>query len=198
MMANSLHKMLDRIKHNETSLSLLRVLCVVLLVLIGFGGYHLYKAIRPTPYVSKKDGFQIVFHQAPTVNKLTPEKVSAGEETGNIYSVGNASKGTVYAVYVTTYPKVNFSSLSKSATIGTLDNEIEALASSNKAKLSDGRDITFEGLTAVEADLTPTDHSESATKVLAFLKGGRSYVLLGTGVTQSRFNAYTRTFHFIK
>ncbi|HEY1645478.1 MAG TPA: hypothetical protein VGF75_03765, partial [Candidatus Saccharimonadales bacterium] len=104
----------------------LRILAIIVLALLLVGSYHVYKDIWPTEYVATQDGFKIVFPSAPTVNKLAPQKTSSGvEDSGNIYSVTNKTKGTDYVVYVTSYSKESFNSLSESSRASILEDEIE-------------------------------------------------------------------------
>lgn len=190
------HNILNAIKHGRFN-QLARIALLALFVIVITVSYHFYKVIWPAPYIAKQEGFQITFSQAPSVTKLPSEKVSGGEETGEIYSLQSQSSGVAYLVYVTNYPHINFASLTKNSTIGTLDNEIEILAKNNRANLSNGQNLTFKGLRAVEATLSPTDHSEKNSEVLAFLNKNHLYVIFGTGLSQSKFNSFTNTFKFI-
>lgn len=192
----SFGKIADRVQRSKFN-SLLRILSIIVLAALVFGAYHVYKDIWPTPYKAKQAGFQIVFPGTPTINTLPSQKASGVEESGAIYSIQDQAKGTDYAVFVTSYAHTNFSSLSKSSILTTLDSEIEVLAHNSEANLSNGRTITFEGVTAVGATLKPTNRSESDTNVLAFLHGSRLYIIFGTGISQSKFSSFTKTFHFI-
>ncbi|HEY1645965.1 MAG TPA: hypothetical protein VGF75_06395, partial [Candidatus Saccharimonadales bacterium] len=67
----------------------------------------------------------------------------------------------------------------------------------DQSNLSDGRVVTFEGVTAVSATLTPTDQSDASADLLAFLKNNRVYILIGGGMKQTTFESFTKSFHFI-
>lgn len=178
--------------------SLLRIVAVIILALLLVGVYRTYKIIWPAHYIAKQNGFEIVFGGTPTVNQLSPQKLKDGViETGTTYNLDNTSKGTDYAVYVTDYSGVNFNSLSKSSTISNLDDELETLAQNDQGNLSNGENVTFLGLPAVKATLNPTNHSVPSTEVLTFLNKSKLYVILGGGISRSKFNDFTKTFRFI-
>jgi len=185
---------MNSIRHSEFN-PLLRVLSIIVLGVLLVGFYRIYKFIWPTPYVATQSGFQIVFSGTPTVTKL-PSQSKSGVEGGAIYSVDNQIKGTDYAVYVTDYSHVNFNSLSKNSKVQILEGEVESIVKSDKVSLTSGQAITFDNLTAVEATLTPPNTSEPDTHLVAFFNKTRLYILLGAGISTSKFNSYTKTFRF--
>jgi len=177
--------------------SLLRALCIVVLALLVVGSFRVYKFIWPTPYVAKQSGFQIVFPGVPTLDKLPSQNKSGVQVSGTIYSVDNQAKGTDYAVYATNYSHVDFTSYSRTSRIETLESEVDAIAKNDQLNLSDGKTTTFDNLIAVEATLAPSDPSVPSTHVLAFLNRSRLYILLGAGISTSKFNSYIKTFRII-
>lgn len=190
----------DRVNNTKSGKfnPLLRVVFVLAVALLAIGSYHIYKFIWPTPYVAKQSGFQIVFPGVPTVKKLPPQKESGVEVSGTIYSLDNQTKGTDYAVYVTNYPHADFTAYSQDSKIGTLEAEVSTIAQNDQLSLSDGQTTTLDGETAVEATLSPSDHSEPNTYAIATLSQNRLYMLLGAGISKSQFNSYIKTFHFVR
>jgi hypothetical protein len=193
-MTTAWQKKTDSIRRSEFN-PLLRVLSIVVVVVLSVSFYHIYKSIWPTPYVAKRSGFQIVFPGVPTISKLPSQKKS-GVEGGAIYSVDDQTKGTDYAVYVTDYSYVNFNSLSQGSKIQALEGEVETIVKNDQLSLSSGQVITFDNLTAVKATLAPANPSEPDTYLIAFFNKSRLYILLGAGISMSKFSSFTKTFHF--
>jgi len=194
----SFQDIVDNIKRGGLNAPM-RVSLIFILICLVIGSYKAYRAIYPPPYFAKQDNFKIVFPDSvqPTINKVaSTSDGSGGKESSRIYSVLNQALGTDYAVYVTTYTSLNASSLSVTATTITLQDDIEQLAQNDSSNLSNGKTISFKGVTAVEATMTPSDHSEATTNLLAFLKNNDLYIILGSGMDQSKFDSFSNSFNF--
>jgi hypothetical protein len=179
-----------------TYITRIAILCV--LIVIAAFSVHIYHLINPTPYVSTQDGFKIVFPGVPGVNTIPSAKDgSGGTETGRLYDVLNQNAGTAYSVYVIRFTNLNASSLSASSTQTTLENDVAGIAQTLGATVSNGRIMPFDNLTAVYSDLIPTTKGEAQSTVLAFLKNKDLYMILGTGISSSKFEAFAKTFQFI-
>jgi hypothetical protein len=187
-------KKMDSIRRSGFN-PLLRILSIVVLGVLLVSFYRIYKFIWPTPYVAGQYGFQIVFSGNPTITKL-PSQKNSGVEGGAIYSVDDQIKGTDYAVYVTNYSHADFDSLSRNSKIEVLEGEVEAISKHDQLSLTSGQVITFDNLTAVEATIAAPTHSGPDTHLIAFFNKSRLYILLGAGITASKFNSYTKTFRF--
>jgi len=187
----------ERNIYEDFNSPIMRILTLAIIGALAFGSFRLYKFIWPTPYVSQDYGFQVVFPQNPSVTTLPPQTDSGVKETGKIYSADNLTKGTDYAVEATDYSNTNFDSLSSSTKINLLESQVQSIATSDKVTITSGKPITFEGLTAVQATLSPSDHSEPDTNVVALLNKNRLYILLGAGMSASKFNSFTKTFKLV-
>ncbi|HUD06103.1 MAG TPA: hypothetical protein VMR18_04295 [Candidatus Saccharimonadales bacterium] len=186
----------DKLRQASSNTTLRAVSALILIALVAVAP-HVYKAIWPTAYVARQDSFKIVFPGVPAINKIASKSDDAGgQEGGRIYSVLNQTAGTDYAVYVTRYSDLNASQMSGSATVVTLQDDIEQLAQSETSNLSGGKTIAFKGLNAVTATLTPTDTSDAPSIILAFLNNHDLYIILGSGISQSKFNSFANTFNF--
>ncbi len=177
----------------------IRILAICLIAGIGVCGYYGYRYFWPTPYIATQGGFKIVFPQLPKVSNIAAKSDgTGGTESGIVYNAADQSTNADYAVYVFSDTNSNSSLLSKSDTIADLQTNIEQLATSSDAKLSNGQTITFNGLTAVEATLTPNAQGTSPTDVIAFLKKTDLYMIMGSGLSQHKYDAFAHTFRFIE
>jgi len=179
--------------------SILRLLFIICLFIIGFASYNLYKFFWPTTYVSSTDNFSVIFPGDVITHKLQSEKQSDGTiVSGNIYNCNIESKGIDYAVDVTTYSNINFSKYNFDYKIATLQNQIQILAKTDNADISNGSTISFKNSNAVTATLTPKSKSEAKSYVLATLNQNKIYILIGGGTKQDQFKTFSSKFKFLK
>jgi hypothetical protein len=178
---------------------LLRIVILIILVGIGIGVYFIYRALNPVLYVATADNFKINFPGKVTVNTIpSSSDGSGGTEGGRIYEVvntGNQPGG--YIVYVIHYSDTGATSLSKSDTEAALELDTQQLATVEKATISKHALTTFNGLTAVTATLVPTGGADGTINLLAFLKQHNVYVILGSNLSQSKFDKFTASFRFL-
>ena len=197
MIKLSINKVKQTIKSNNLA-RLVRVVLACLLVMLVIGSFYLYRYLWPVPYVSQIDGFKIVFPGTPTVKTISPSNtLTGGKESARVYSVLNQTAGTDYAVYVTHFTNIDTGPDQQQSVIAGLQYNIEEMANSDNSTPSNGATITFKGVTAVQATLTPTDNTNASAHLLTFFKGDNLYMLLGSGISQPRFNSFTRSFNFI-
>ena len=175
-----------------------RIFVVVGVIGLVIASPKIYHAIWPTPYVSNQDSFKIVFPGNPTITTTTSNNEgSNGLATGRIYNFQNKTTGKGYSVYVIHYTKLDSNSLTTSETLSALQYEAEQLAQIYNAKLSNGKTITFRGIPAVSATITPIDQSYASTDLLAFIKNHNLYVILGSNLSTSSFESFTNSFNFV-
>jgi len=175
-----------------------RLLVVAIAIILIAIVPKIYHDIWPTPYISTQDNFKIVFPGNPTISKLNPTSSALnGKQTGRVYSVSNQAKGTDQAVYVTSFNGLNVNGLAESDKIANLQYNVEQLAQTDNANLSNGKTSTFKGMTAVEATLTPTNSADASSYLIAFFNQDKLYMIIGSGMSQSSFNRFTNSFNLL-
>jgi hypothetical protein len=186
------------IKEDRIS-NVMRIVLLCILVGIGFGAFHVYHIIHPTLYVAAGEGFEINFPATPTINNLPSQSDGlGGKETGKIYQVSAANaKSAGYIIYVNHYSGNTVSSFTKSETTEALEENSDHMAGILGANITQPQITSFKSTVAAEATLVPTTKGEGSIYLLSFLKGNNAYIILGSGMTKSRFNSFTNSFQFL-
>jgi hypothetical protein len=170
---------------------------LALVIVIGFGGYRLYRAINPIPYSASAYGFSINFPETPTVTNIPSQKDSTGgTESGTVYDVVDAVTKDVYIVDVIHYSDASAASLSTNDTRAALLADASQMAQTYKLTLQRTSFTTFNSLTALEAVFVPTNKSASPTDLFTFLKKNNSYTILGSGMSAAKFTTFVHSFRF--
>jgi hypothetical protein len=198
MTYQDLLKKVMQYRRNSQLNALFRIIGICIIAGIIAGAYVAFKHTGPGLYTSKQDNFQIAFPGTPTIEAIPAKSDgSGGTETGRLYSVIKQSNGSDYAIYVVRYSNSNANSISASETVAALESDIGQIAQSDNAAISNGKTSSFNNLTAVEATLTPKNTADAPADVLAFLKSNDLYMILGGGLNQSQFDAFTGSFRFL-
>ena len=172
-----------------------RLVVIIILVVAIVAGAIIYSVIHPASYVSTLDGFQIRFPANPSVYNLASKKdPSGGTESGRLYGYANQAAATDYAVYVINYSGNKTNAQTNLEKKALLQADVDQLASAESASVVNGKFISFNGYNAVSASLVPTTKADASAYLLAFLKGNRLYMILGAGLSQSKFNTFAYSF----
>jgi hypothetical protein len=177
---------------------LVRIILIAVVAGIGVGAYAGYHVLRPTPYRASDDGFSIVFPAAPTINTIpTSSDDNGGKESGRIYDSIDKKQDAGYIVYVIHDTKDSARLLSQSGSKAALIIDAGQLASVEKADISSYSFASFKGVTALKTSFTAAPTASKTTYLLAFLHGNNVYLILGNGMSSTKFTSFTDTFRFI-
>jgi len=146
-----------------------------------------------TSYVATQDNFKINFAGVPTITDTTP----GSDYTGRVYDVTNQTTNVEQDVLVYDYSDFNANSVSQPDLQSDLQSNLNSVAQGYKSAISNSEIITFQGLTAIQATLTPSDTSVEDSDIIMFYKGSDVYSIIDSGVNQSVFESFASSFKFL-
>jgi hypothetical protein len=75
-----------------------------------------------------------------------------------------------------------------------LQSDIDQMAETDDASVKNGEFIKFDSYNAVQASLVPANTADASAYLVAFLNNNHLYMIIGSGLTQAKFESFTNTF----